>query len=287
MVTIDQIVEVILRRASFSPRVVGAQLGNSVRQAFPSLNLKLEYGGLQTFIKQHCQGKLFWVGKTGPDDIYTTVQPAATETNAMAQEPITAPFWQAFANPERNYIPAVNLANGSFTSVPNGQALPAGFVEVKKLTEDEHRTFAKEFLLFVDHQDRAILGPIVSKSNFWPEWSERITSQAFGRYRSKWLTYRFHRILNSLEARLSEMGVIEEMRLVILEKVKETKDPRRNAERAEAANRLVSSVAGNQICGNLSELRQLAHKAIDSMGEDELRRLWIPLGAVGDVLKPK
>jgi hypothetical protein len=287
MVTIDQIVEVILRRATFSPRVVGAQLGNSVRQAFPSLNIKLEYGGLQSFIKQHCQGKLFWVGKNGPDDVYTTVQPATPETNLNTSEQISAPFWQAFANPERNFIPVINLASGSFASVPNGQTPPAGFVEVKKLTEDEHRTFAKEFLLFVDHQDRAILGPIVSKNNFWPEWSERITVQAFGRYRSKWLTYRFHRILNSLEARLSELGISEQMRLGILEKVKESKDPRRNAERAEAANRAVSSVAMSQISGNLSELRQLAHKAIDSMGEDELRRLWVPLGAVGDVLKPK
>lgn len=100
-----------------------------------------------------------------------------------------------------------------------------------------------------------------------------------------WLDFRTDALRKMLEDRLAKLGLDETAAAPLINNLLESKQRRpREAETSENFPRpsapLSPGAAPRQTLLTESDLRRLATIAISEMSTDELRRLWLPLGAI-------
>lgn len=277
MASPDQLVQFVTAYLQTNPQVLGAKLGFAITRAFPEVNLKAQYGGLRPFLERYCSQHVTWTGKRGLDDCYAPASASPESTPRPARDDTN--LWQAFTNPEAAVGIAVNPTAGTVV-VADPKELAPGFLVLAKMTREDHRKIASEFLPQIDSENRAQFQSSLSSGSFWPQWTSLIASTQLGRYRGQWLAFRFQRICDILRERLNQIGIQEPRTTFFLDLIKDSK---RKTSISSTPSRIGKPLSQSQDHAEaISILRHLAHAAIDGMPEEELRQLRIPLGAIID-----
>jgi len=197
----------------------------------------------------------------------------------------TITFWAAFTNPNRDNRLALDKATMQLVIVPRGKRIQPPFEDLPKVTLEEHRKIAHEFLAQVDLPDRQYFQQIADAPNSWPQWFWHIRNDGGGKYFNAWLNFRTEALRKTFEERLAKLGLDQTAAAPLIDKLLESKqrkprqsDPSVGFTRSSAPyNRKTTS---KQTPTSENEIRRLAIIALSEMTVDELRRLWLPLGAI-------
>lgn len=95
-----EIADSVIRLVRGAGRIRGASLGAAIRQTFPDVDLRQQYGGLRRFIEAHCAEHVVVVDKQGLDDVY-----AARDAAGLAEIEQEPPM--AFRQEPREHATAV------------------------------------------------------------------------------------------------------------------------------------------------------------------------------------
>lgn len=273
----DFVSEVVRARGS----ILGCQLGAEILSKVPDLNLRLQYGGLRHFIESDCQGRVIQIGEQGGDVVYGSA--SATTPSGPAQRPSSrglATEWDAFQRPGAAQLLCVDPISGQTKLADRSEAVPPPWAVVPPMTPAEHLGLAREFLPQIDAADQEGFKSALDESNYWPAWVRLLQGPLGNKYRSEWIVFRFDKIRALFLARLKTLGVEEAMAVSILARLKAAKRVPRRAQ--DVGSRTFEPL--HRAGAEDSELRRLARTAIDSMGTDDLRRIWLPLGVIADAL---
>jgi hypothetical protein len=303
----DQIAQMIKFHAGNAPSTVfGSYLGTQIKKNFPTVDLKLA-GGLKRFIRQYCQDEVVWVEKKGGDDVYVHVSKLdellRLRPNAAPLDAITVENpWRIFTSPASRRVLLVQSSTGDLAG-HSGIGEAPGWAHVPKLTVEDHRLIARDFLGSVEVNDRSELEKILQLQEFWQPWLHVIRTGFGGRYSTPWWNFRNQRILETFRERLVALQlppVVVEAAIQHLSQARHSSSflknrvpslsaippratdqplPRSPIQPAQTA--LVSTQRAT------IDLRQLIHAAIEKLDEEQLREIRLPLGAIADGLNDR
>jgi hypothetical protein len=204
-----------------------------------------------------------------------------------------ATLWQAFTNPSYDSRLALDKA-ATRLKVLTPQAEPTNdLILVPKVTASEHRTIALNFLERLDLGDREPFGKILEGQNPWPAWSWQTQHYASGKYYMAWLDFRTQSLQALFEERIKTLEVPAPDVPPLSAQLLESKRPRfRNSADGlrlktfpPTSSRFSRARNDQNQAGDGELLRRLALAAISEMSPDDLRRLWVPLGALSNALR--
>jgi len=258
----------------------GSSIGLSLRQHFPDLDLKTEYGGLRRFIEQNLRDSVKFVEKKGGDNLFAHVSksigavPSVPSLSGRLDRDLP---WKALVDPHVTRQLAVDTATGEL-SVCAAEDQPAqGAIAVSKLSDDEHRVIAKDFIPQLPPDSRARFDSALRETNYWPRWTAalNVDRDVF----RKWLRWRRDRILKLFADRLQPLGLSEEVARRATDAMARLK-PAASDTTGDSRGRFEPTPRQHD-----RSLHDLAHAALNGMQEEELRRVWLPFGAVVDALR--
>ncbi len=270
----EEIAHFIVERVNAGQKILGAKLGASVAERFPEF--QQQFGKLRPFIQKFCGGAVKIVGHQGNDDFYApaSAPEAAIDAARIAEEPESA--WRAFTTPGTLSNLCVNTESGEIRVRRSGEPeLLPPWTDVQTVTPDEHRRIASEFLPQIDEQDRQTFQHLIQLPDFWQQWFTQTRAFEGGKYSKGWLLFRFNKLCELFLQRLKSLGVGEVVAVASLERLKELKSESRKARETSSIGSPDSAIW----------LRTIARAALETMSEEELRRLWLPLGLVADAVR--
>jgi hypothetical protein len=273
--------------------VLGTNLGNAIKVRFPDLNLKLQFGGLRKFIQDYCAGQVVYVRAQGGDGVYAHSSKADSEARREPKPTPASTAWAALVDPNVHTQLAVDPALGSLHVYAAGEDLPEALIRVDKISLEEHRAVAKGFLPQTPVASRNLFEGALSDDEFWRKWTTAFRSLGDREIFENWMKWRYERIIALFEERLRSASLSDAavaFAVGELRKSKQAKSASTKSALAVATTRFGRS-AGDLPTDRLGvpdiPLRELAHSAINFMSDGEIRRIWLPLGAVADVLRRK
>ncbi|WP_143080767.1 hypothetical protein [Variovorax sp. YR750] len=218
-------------------------------------------------------------------DVTYAIHPASTILTPLSlvssEELSGSKLWQFFSNPSVKSGIWVN-AEGRIRSAALGVSLEEGFKELPRLTTEDYRSLAHQFLSEIPNQAvRPQLEAILGLEDFYSAWVNelRILPSGDEEIHRKWDSVRFEHIAKRLGDALIEAGVGEAKAAEIVARARMRKStrpvapgPAGQAEHASAPTPM----------DDAAKLRQLVHAAVDLMSIAELRELKIPAGALLD-----
>lgn len=286
-----QIAQYIVERVTASQHVLGAKLGAVVAAQFPNVNFKAEYGGLRAFVQRFCGDAVkitpVKVGPFGQDNIYAAANASDVPTTleAARSSPVAEESaWRRFTVPDSSGRLWVNRTSAliRLDEPPRGEA-EGDWIEIAKSSHDEHRQIALDFLPQIDEHDRATFQQIVELPDFWRAWFSATRDVSNGRYGKSWAAFRFSKLCQLFTERLTSAGITQEVAVRALDHLRETKVDRRRAAPTGAPNDAAGGAYPS--AGDNNVLRELARIAVESLSEDDLRRVWLPLGVISDAVR--
>ncbi len=99
-----------------------------------------------------------------------------------------------------------------------------------------------------------------------------------GKYLKPWLAFRFDAICELFRQRLGSLGVADKIVDTCLERLKRSKSADRPV---PTANKQIRTPSQNPS----APLRDIARAALEALSEEELRRIWLPLGVIADAVR--
>ncbi len=284
----QEIIAAIVACARVAPEVMGAHLGIAVKRAVPDSDIK-QYGGLRRFIQAYCGETIHWVRKHGLDDVYR-INPSALPTGHSRTIPAVG-AWRAFTGPTNPYAVYVNPKDGSLTVLPEQAEAASGFVLLPKMSAEEHRGIAQRFLTRINPDHRGKFEEVLKQVQFWPGWAMQTRTFADGMYKNDWLTFRTEQILGLLQTKLTELGLAGPTRESVLQRIRESKEifvtPGHAPPSGFHAGHARGFAAPDRRGYRETEIKRLAHQAIDLLGENEIRKLRFPLGVVINAIRSR
>lgn len=195
-------------------------------------------------------------------------------------------FWSAFTNPTLNDLLAIDKASTTLRVLPQHSLLEPPLIEVPKVTVEEHRQTAIDFVAHIDPVDRPHFQSVASAPDPGPMWFWRIKDFAGGKYSSSWLDFRTSAFEKLFKERLIQLGLEQTAIEGLVVKFLETKHRRFRYDSEIPPGQPYSSPSASiPIAGDEDAIRRIARTAISQMSPDELRHLWLPLGAIVNSLR--
>ncbi len=272
----DFVIDFVKGRGS----TLGCQLGAELHIKFPETNIRSAYGGVRRFIDSYCRGAVARTGAKGGDDVYSHVSaPAGESAPAKLPQPGRVTEWDVFQRPGNPMQLLIDPTSGIARIAPETGEVANGLRVVPKVTGAEHLSIAKDFLQQISSTDLPPFAAALGENNYWPKWNQLMNAMPGIHYRSAWTAFRFDRICDLFSARLKELGISDVAARSVLEHLKSEKRMKRAA---KGAGRSISPTAGTTYSLSDDDLRRIAKLAIDAMGIDDLRRVWLPLGVIVD-----
>ncbi len=268
---------------------LGAQIGGAVSTQFGGLKMRASYGGLRTFVQTHCQGQVIRVGEKNGDDLYQFAgsEPATpTLPGELAKSASTHTAWDAFQRPKVEAKLTVNTETGELRVTDPSVPVQDSWREVSPLTLQEHREIAALFLPKVQEEDRATFSEALEGENYWVRWANQLHTIGGGKYKLEWGAYRFAEVCRIFKDRLRTHAMSDELAAAALDHLKASQK-RKIVKFASAALVSSTSIPANRPSTGSLHLKDLIKTAIDLMGENELRQVWLPVGEVFDALRIK
>lgn len=294
------IVEVVKQSESIS----GVELGKAVHRGIPNVNLS-PYGGLNKFIRAFCSQDIAF-NRVGEDYIYTLKSEGGDVYHADASSEPQLSAWLAFSNPKNTSPLLVNNLTGEILIGAAGDASAEGYTQLLPMTSEDYRIIARDFLpLVTDETLRDELQQDLLAEDFWSSYSSRLRrhDEAF----AAWGAWRIQKVQELFRTMLGEAGLSDETIELAMEHleqsaVKKPKPPTHQTSRAPLLKIHPTSRTARRGTNNTpsdrnysrqptaggedttSALHTVIHEAIDTLSEGDLRRIWLPIGAVLDAL---
>lgn len=288
-----QIVEFLIETLRTSGPMLGAPLGGLLNKTFPSLKGSPGYGSLGTFIERHCAGQIARKEWNGSDFQFALVArgeaPKASDTTPKFAA------WGAFLKADLPIQIAVDLKTGDLRTLATGEVVDEPWQIVPKLTSVENREIAQLFIQQVAKEDKQIFLDAIQVDNYWPGWSRIVNQTHAAKYKQQWGKHRFEQICARFHERMREAGLNNETAAKALKNLRSDKERHATVAKGFAeghpADRL--SLPASKLMKfphtlfkeEDDSLRSIAQRVVCSLSEDELRRLWLPLGEVMNALR--
>lgn len=274
----QQIADFITEQVNAAQKISGAKLGDALRHFVP--DYRLRFGTLRSIVEKFCSENVGVIPPNGPGDVYYV--PASMLSSILAgAKPAETPaaFWSAFATPVSSNILCLNKESGEFklkrTSEPDP---PPPWVVIPPVTEDDYRSIASGFIGQIDSADQSVFEELVKLPSFWRPWAQKMRTFQQGKYSATWVAFRFNKLCDIYLERLKSAGINDELAAQSLGRLKTLK----TAGRKMIRNTTQSSPAAALPSG--LSIRRLAAVALEAMSDDELRRVWLPLGPIADAI---
>ena len=295
----DEVAKLIIEFVRQHKNVKGAVVGKRINEVYPGLHLRASYGGLKHFINRYCSKYVRIAGKYGPDDVYNYFDEFEQDAPAPSQStPLNSPLpvvaieetgWKAFSSPSSQAFLWANISVGEMRVAFTEEGLDTNqWKQVPKTTTEDHRLIARNFLLQIEETDRPQFQQILLTQEFWDAWFHGMQSFSHGKYLRHWLSFRFTQICELFLDRLKALNVPEELRLSMLQSLKGSKTKHNVSSVVSASNVLQPMTKTSELpAANFSpvSLREAIIKVIHSLSEEELRRVWLPIGAFADAVR--
>jgi len=181
--------------------------------------------------------------------------------------------WKAFTHPVAKGRLAVNLGSGDVSLVPEDSPLPEGCVEVAKVTRAEHRGIAAEYIPQLEISDQLKFRTILALDDFWHKWSREMKLCKYGKYAKTWAEFRFSRLCGLFQERVKSLGASDGVVGTSLENLKRLK-------KKESG---ISTPSDKP--ATASSMRRVVLHSIGSLSDEDLRQVWLPVGAIFDALR--
>lgn len=266
------------------------QLGQRY-QSSPDLNLKLQFGGLRKFIQDHCADQVVYVRAQGGDGVYAHRSKVDGGVRTEPSRTQISTAWAALVDPNVHAQLAVEPTSGSLHVYASGAEVQGALIRMDKISLEEHRTIARGFLPLTPVASRSSFESALSEDAFWWKWTAAFKTLADREIYVTWMKWRHEKIIELFEERLRSAKLSDDAAAFAigeLDKSKQAKSASTRSIPATARSRPTGS-AGDLPDTRFGELdvplRELAHSAIKSMSDGEIRRIWLPLGAVADALR--
>jgi hypothetical protein len=199
------LVSLIVQTCLENETVLGTNLGNAIKVKFPDLNLKLQFGGLRKFIQDYCADQVVYVRAQGGDGVYAHVSKAA----GAAPTP-TSTAWAALVDPNVHSQLAVDRASGTLQIYGSGAVIPEALIRLDKISPEEHRTIAKEFLPLIPTASRSLFESALNEEPFWLKWTAAFRNLADRELSVSWMKWRYEKIVALFEGRLRSASLSDD-----------------------------------------------------------------------------
>jgi hypothetical protein len=278
----DEIKSFIIGKAKERNQINGSALGWAIRKEFP-VDIKARYGSLRRFIDRYCAEEIKWIGKSGDNDLYTLKSNTesfgppdnATTSPSRTEESVNS-FWKVFNNPKVKEGLILNTSTGDLGIGNDNEPLPEQFIQVEKVTSEEYRRIAFDFLPKLADSKRSEFRQVLSIDDFWPNWSLLVRKYRRQGVFREWLKWRDDKVCeifqNRLKGQVSE-PICEQALRNLRDSLQKAPKPTRSK---PSTDRSLDKRDG--------DLRRIIHAAIDKMSDEELRLIRLPVGIVADLL---
>ncbi len=188
--------------------VLGSQLGAFVRGYLDNPDLKGRFGGLREFVARHFPTQIFWRGRQGLDDLYDLSFAAQDTTQTrgtwhlVAPEP-SAALWSAATNPSIYVQFAWSSKEKSLFQASLGIPLDDGLTAVEKLTRDDYRSIATEFVNSLESMDSSGRAKALESSGSAGVFINLMRDMGL---LSRWEEFRINRASREFAKRLAAVG---------------------------------------------------------------------------------
>lgn len=270
-----------------TPEVLGTSLAAIVKARFPTVNLKSKYGGLGGFVKDYCSRDIDFHGRRGLDLVYVHASrlseiPADTH---VATAPKDTP-WIAFSNPSSSNRLFMKQDASAMLVVRPENPTPDGYVEVPKVTEQEYREIAKEFIADLSLPEQTEYGDIVAKPGFWFPFVNLVKERQGQQGNDNLVKLRLTRLNELLEKRLRSLAPLSSAELQRACRLVKAKSQQTHPmTRPDLLSRKKNHDEERLPLLDGAFTRRLALSAIELMSVDELRQIRLPLGVMADAFR--
>jgi len=269
-------------------QVYGSELGAAILPHLEGFNLKAEYGGLGRFVESHCSNFLNHVDKRGGNDVYQYTPPSTSGGKnypVVLSEDQNITFWKAFVTPGIQSNVWIQHNSGSLSL--NGGLLQGLWIEIEKVTSQEHRRIVSDFLDNyppTDQQENQELKSLIEQPEYWPAWSSRIRKGVDGSSNQDWTRFRKYRLESLFADRLTSLAIDNQaqekakLELITSRRIAFVDPP--TPPRQEEA---LAAPADGTI--QIDQVRTAIHRAVERMSIDQLLSLKLPLGSLFQELR--
>lgn len=285
----DQVAEFITSALVRNGPMLGARLGSFLSRQFPGIRFWPGYPGLFEFVQRYCRPDVSWTKTQHNDWLFQYVgQPNKGQTKSLDGD-----AWAIFLKSTLPDQIAVDRETGEIRVFPADASFTAKWHPVAKITTDENRSIAEAFLAKVEETDRPLFAAALGADSFWPAWSRLVNQTHALKYRQAWGKHRFDQICAIFHSRLRKAGVMDDIATLAIDNLIAAKE--RHASDKKLArltlrppaptSPAVNSHSLPTPTMNVDQLRRLVQAAVETMCEEDLRRLNLPLGDVIDALR--
>lgn len=254
----------------------GGLLGNAVKRQFPDVDLKRQFGGFHAFVTHYCSDAIVRAEKTGGDYWYKLLGNSDVAGPTVAVVP-SHTVWEAFTNTSIHAVLQVDRRSMKLLVLEEPDK-SADMMTLQRMTSDDHHSVARGFVARAPSDLQSQLSKILENEDYWPRWKQIINGYPDRRVYFDWMKWRGDQIAALLRKRLSDLGFDEpEVRELVSQvraKVKRTPSDR-NDHAVQNAETTKSPVLN---------LANIVRFAVADMPDEELRKLWLPVGVVVDAV---
>lgn len=285
----DEIKGFIVECLKGTGKIMGSTLGSRLRSKFPDIDLK-EYGGLKRFIENNCKDEVVTVRGRGRLDAYTHVSHTPPGVTSESQRDLlqipqgeSESIWRVFSNPNLPLEVLVNSKTGRPMISSDGESVSESFINIDKISREEYRDMAWEFLPVVNESRQAELRKALDLEDFWPRWAKLVNKNRADGTFERWREWRKEHIIRLFENRLKLANLPDHIIRKASTAFKESQEyvHRMKQPKPTGGGELTKHNSGAH------SLRDVVHSAIDRMSEDELRRISLPAGIVVDIISKR
>ena len=277
--TTEDINKAILAAMTKRPQpILGAQLGALIRAELPAgatLDMKGQFGGLKRMLEQCAPGQVFWVNKSGLDDLYSS---NPLTISARPQQSA----WVVFHNPDiAGYVyfdPSSKQLRSTSEAAP-----PEGCNRVMRVSHSDQRQMIENFIQQHADEENKGLFAAVSNATDGQYWNVFKAALIESKLLPAWQKYRFEALRSLAFQRLEEAGIPSDIREEVLDQAIKDWSQIRSAKTAKKTE-IISTQAKIHEHSQAYGIHALAAQVVAQMSESDLVAMNVPLGAVWKAL---
>lgn len=264
--------------AAAQGELTGSNIAPAIRSKFPAFT-PMAYGcvNLRAFLQRYAP-EIYSIGRRGMDYSYSLSSSPSRSDALLGHADGSSrglailhdtKVWKTFASPRDDYQLFGHPANGELRVVgPNETLLDAPWVKIPPCSSEKHREIACEFISQVRKEDQQALEGTLDQDNWWIAYYQTLDSLGLA---SRWNEFRRTRIVDEFKQTLTDLGIPLHPRTDRMRLPKPIPPPGQ-----------VRSVA--TIALSVVALREVAHRVVDKLSYEDLRRLPVPIGSLLDSL---
>lgn len=272
-------------------RLLGAVLGNKFRTKMGRTIKDYGYRTLSDFVRENMAAEVTEIA-SGSNATFQLAEGMAASANPASKRPAkdailpNADFLRIWKSPRSPYKLAIRKSDGEMRAILMKDQPNDDEIAVESPSSEEQKAIGSSFLEgHIPEEQRESFRSKLNEPNilWWKEWDTLFSEHLLPGAKAKWLKFRENRLLDLLDGALIEGGLAKE----VLQYTRATILRPRNAGRAHrpADSTPVVALAGGYVPAPERTFRHTVFAALGQLSDDELRRVWLPVGVVYDILR--